>query len=127
MSVYPHQQGAYRCYRVVRSIDGKAVQEYFPRTRVGKKAADRRDKELAALQRKAQMHFTGPATRWRPNYLDDVRKALRNYLEARKGKRAQRSVVYLFLRGAPYHFGEQIISRAVRMECVVEGRFLVLK
>lgn len=64
MSVYKHQQGNYRSYRVARSVDGKLCQEYFPRTRKGYQEAKKRDEELARDQERAQQFFTGPALRW---------------------------------------------------------------
>ena len=64
MSVYKHQQGNYRSYRVARSVDGKLCQEYFPRTRKGYQEAKKRDEELAKDQERAQQFFTGPALRW---------------------------------------------------------------
>lgn len=64
MSVYEHQQGSYTSYRVARSVDGKLIQYYFPRTRKGFAEAKKRDKELAKEQARAQEFFSGPALRW---------------------------------------------------------------
>ena len=66
MSVYRHQQGSYRSYRVARSVDGELRQAYFPRTRDGLKKAKAQDAKWSSEQSRAQRHFTGPARRWSP-------------------------------------------------------------
>ena len=66
MSVYKHQQGSYRSYRVARSVNGELRQAYFPRTREGLKAAKEQDEKWSSQQTRAQKSFTGPARRWSP-------------------------------------------------------------
>lgn len=65
MSVYKHEQGTYRSYRVARSVNGKLRQAYFPRTRKGYRSAKELDEEWQLDQESAQESFTGPALRWR--------------------------------------------------------------
>ncbi|SVC12327.1 uncharacterized protein METZ01_LOCUS265181, partial [marine metagenome] len=66
MSVYRHQQGSYRSYRVARSVNGELRQAYFPRTRDGLKKAKAQDARWSTEQSRAQRKFTGPARRWSP-------------------------------------------------------------
>ena len=66
MSVYRHQQGSYRSYRVARSVNGELRQAYFPRTRDGLKRAKAQDAKWSSEQSRAQRKFTGPARRWTP-------------------------------------------------------------
>ncbi len=66
MSVYRHQQGSYRSYRVARSVNGELRQAYFPRTRDGLKRAKALDAKWSSEQSRAQRNFTGPARRWSP-------------------------------------------------------------
>ena len=66
MAVYKHQQGTYRAYRVSRSVDGKQVQKYFPRTREGYRQAKACDQRLQKAQTRAARKFTGSARRWAP-------------------------------------------------------------
>ena len=54
MSVYEHQQGTYRSYRVARSVDGHLKQAYFPRTDQGFASANKLDDEWAAEQEEAK-------------------------------------------------------------------------
>ena len=65
MSVYEHEQGSYKSYRVARSVNGKLRQKYFPRSDEGLNAARELDKEWADEQAKAQMSFSGMKARWR--------------------------------------------------------------
>lgn len=65
MSVYEHEQGSYKSYRVARSVNGKLRQRYFPRSDDGLAAANELDKEWADEQATAQMGFTGMKARWR--------------------------------------------------------------
>lgn len=65
MSVYEHEQGSYKSYRVARSVNGKLRQKYFPRSEDGLSAARDLDKEWADEQAKAQMSFSGMKARWR--------------------------------------------------------------
>lgn len=65
MSVYEHEQGSYKSYRVARSVNGKLRQKYFPRSDDGLAAAKVLDQEWADEQAKAQLSFTGMKARWR--------------------------------------------------------------
>ena len=65
MSVYEHEQGSYKSYRVARSVNGKLRQKYFPRSEDGLAAAKELDKEWADEQARAQLSFTGMKARWR--------------------------------------------------------------
>lgn len=65
MSVYEHEQGSYKSYRVARSVNGKLRQKYFPRSDDGLAAARELDKEWADEQARAQLSFTGMKARWR--------------------------------------------------------------
>lgn len=65
VSVYEHEQGSYKSYRVARSVNGKLRQKYFPRSDDGLAAAKELDKEWANEQAQAQMSFTGMKARWR--------------------------------------------------------------
>ena len=65
MSVYLHEQGSYKSYRVARSVDGKLRQRYFARTEQGLKQAKAVDQEWANEQAQAQMNFSGMKARWR--------------------------------------------------------------
>ncbi len=65
MSVYEHEQGSYKSYRVARSVNGKLRQKYFPRSEDGLNAARELDKEWAEEQARAQMSFSGMKARWR--------------------------------------------------------------
>ncbi len=65
MSVYEHEQGSYKSYRVARSVNGKLRQKYFPRSDEGLSAARELDEEWAAEQAQAQMSFSGMKARWR--------------------------------------------------------------
>ncbi|MCE2437032.1 MAG: hypothetical protein J4F97_03360 [Pseudomonadales bacterium] len=69
MSVYKHEQGTYRSYRVARSINGKLHQAYFPRSRDGWRKAKELDQQWAEQQATAQRKFTGSAMRWNPDRL----------------------------------------------------------
>ena len=75
MSVYKHQQGSYRSYRVARSIDGELHQAYFPRTREGYRKAKAQDEKWERAQKRAQRKFTGPARRWAPKPASTKRAA----------------------------------------------------
>ncbi|RKU24235.1 hypothetical protein C6500_00285 [Candidatus Poribacteria bacterium] len=65
MSVYEHEQGTYRSYRVARSIKGQLRQQYFPRTREGLSLAKQLDKEWAEEQVKARSLNTHRMDHWR--------------------------------------------------------------
>ena len=65
MSVYEHEQGSYKSYRVARSVNGKLRQKYFPRSEDGLNAARELDQEWAEEQAQAQMSFSGMKSRWR--------------------------------------------------------------
>lgn len=65
MSVYEHQQGTYKSYRVARSVEGKLRQRYFPRDEQGLLDAKALDREWEAEQHSAQRSFTGYRARWR--------------------------------------------------------------
>ncbi len=65
MAVYEHQQGKFKMYRAVRSVNGRPQQRYFPFTAQGKAQAEAHDAELAKQQHEAQKHFTGLAGRWK--------------------------------------------------------------
>ena len=85
LSVYKHEQGTYRSYRVARSINGKLRQAYFPRSREGWRKAKELDQAWAEEQTVAQKKFTGSAMRWNP----DRAKRLAS---SRKGPKAAGSV-----------------------------------
>ena len=51
MSVYEHQQGSYRAFRVARSIAGHLRQAYFSRTDEGLKQARQLDEQWAQEQK----------------------------------------------------------------------------
>ena len=65
MSVYKHEQGSYRSYRVARSVNGKLRQKYFPRSEDGFAEAQKLDQAWAEEQAQAQMSFSGLKARWR--------------------------------------------------------------
>ena len=65
MSVYKHEQGTYRSYRVARSISGHLRQQYFPRTREGLNQAKELDKEWEQEQSKARKRFGRDVKQWR--------------------------------------------------------------
>ena len=64
MAVYKHEQDSYRAYRVTRSVGGKQIQLYFPRTPDGLRKAKARDRQLAKAQKEAAKSFVGGARRW---------------------------------------------------------------
>ena len=88
MSVYRHQQGSYRSYRVARSVDGELRQAYFPRTRDGLKKAKAQDAKWSSEQSRAQRHFTGPARRWSPKP-KVLRAKAKTKVKAKKKKNAR--------------------------------------
>ena len=65
MSVYEHEQGSYRSYRVARSINGHLNQRYFPRTNEGLRQARMLDREWQEEQSKARQLSTESMSHWR--------------------------------------------------------------